>query len=235
MKIVIIIIGIALIVFGFTQWKKSKQLEYEIGQVATNFDLSKQKFVEKRAADSSLLITQQELIVSKNSELAKLIEEKKGLENIKQQIKVETVFEIPPGVVAKLDSLQTLVIQQNDSTQVTYLQLPFSFGEQDEWYSYGFTIEPEDVYRDSLSFKNTFDITYGFKTRSFLEKIKFQKPEPEVLFNSLNPYSKVTKFSNITIRDKVKRSGIGIHIGYDPFINKGAVISVGYNYNLIMF
>ncbi len=230
--LIVAIVGLAI--FGIIQWKKSNQLKLDLKQVSTDFDLSKQKFTEIRAEDSTLIIIQKELIVDKNSDIAKLIIEKEGLEKIDQQIKIETIFDIPSNVLTEIDSLKTLVKKLNDSTKIVYLELPYSFAERNKWYSYGFTINSKKIIRDSLSFKNTFDITYGFKKRSLWQKIKFQKPEPEVLFNSQNPYIKINNMSNITIRNKVKRSGIGVHAGYD-LLNRNLSISIGYNYNLIMF
>lgn len=174
------------------------------------------------------LATQKAIVRYKEDLLAKEIAETSNLKNIIVGIKGKVEIIIKP-VPVYLDKIITLT----DSTKC--LPLPIKFKRGDKWWNETGTItEKGYLESDSLNFISEPIIAVGYKKRTF--KTLLKKPELVIVYRDKNPYSHIKELDNIFIKDKPRRFGIGLQVGYGLSIyGLSPTISIGINYNLIKF
>ena len=225
--IVLLIFGVVfLITDKIYNAKTIKQLErsQQLLSQENNF------LVKEIGSKGEKIAIQEQIIIDKNSELAKASDSIKELKNLKSQVRIVTRTEYKTDTVEiPSDNLTEI----NDST---YLKLPYTLSNKNRWYNYQFRLtENGKVIRDSLNFYSEFIVSFGYEKKFNLNP--FDKNKPIVYFRDLNPYTEVTEMQNIVIEDfKPRKVSIGLQAGYGITSNGlGPYLGVGVNNQLIRF
>lgn len=161
-----------------------------------------------------------QFIVSKNSEVAKLIERNEYLSKVTQEIKVKTVttireVEIPVHVI---DSIEC--------------RMKFSYN--DTWYGINGKVDRHKLTLDSVYFVSEPVIHIGYDEKKWYQF--FKKDVPSITYKDKNPYSHVVKMSNITIEQPNDHFYLGMQVGYG--VNKVGLspyVGLGLGYKIISF
>ena len=156
----------------------------------------------------STLAYQKQIILDKNSEIAKLADTIQGLKNQTQRVRVVT------RTVIKHD---TISIEKNNIIEIdsiNYLELPFSFSQASKWYSYSFTLRDHKVFLDSLILKSDLEVVFGEEDHGAIRNI-FKENSPIVTIINKNPYSSLEDVKNYKFEDfRRKRVSLGFQIGF---------------------
>ena len=192
------IVLILLFTNGFTleqvlDLKKSNQ-KY-ITQV-NSFKNQDQEF--KVIVDSlgKTIITQNQVLISKNREVNKLLKENSELNKINSQIKYNFNTQITDVITEyKKDSIFIY-----DTTYIPIgVIFDTPFGLNQEWYSLFGSIKKEGVLIDNIFIKNELIVNLGYKRERFYKSLT---PQLEII--NKNPYIETVSLDNLTIKENKK-------------------------------
>ena len=224
-----IAILVCIIIFLVKQCADTKKIS---DQHRNNLLLSDNAFTEYKDKEGKKSYRQEQIIVSKQKDIDKLVTEVEGLKKITTQVKI--VFK------TKVDTIKVPIDNPIFLTQPEtgdkYLKLPASFKKiDDKWYGFTGRITKDGIEMiDSLWFVNEPIITFG--REKFNIKTPFTKRDPIVVFQDENPYSSIKKISNIRLDKPLPKISIGLQGGYGVTTKGlGGYIGIGVNYNLISF
>lgn len=210
MKDKILAITVVLICFGILLYVSSLYLETQRKLQASenaNIQLAQGYQFEIDKQDSTI-VTQSQLIVDKDSKLAKLGDTIKNLKNLKGQIKIVTITKIERDTV-KLEGVVKL-----DSGY--YLRLPYSLYNESKWYGYRITLDTlRNAVINDLWTKSELSIAWGMQDHGSFVKNLLKKNNPTISFQDKNPYSKTLEMQNAIYEDfKPERFKLGFQFGY---------------------
>jgi hypothetical protein len=179
-----------------------------------------------------------QIIVKRNSELAKLAEENDAISKITAQVKVKEVIEIV-GIPVPFDRP---VFGHCDSSRATWLKLPALYMDTtDRWFKVYGSINGDGRNRiDLLRVFSEPTITLGDAKKPLYKRL-FKAPEPIVTYTNKNPYMRVTDIKNVIIQDDRKNKGkfgVSLQAGYGillPNGKTGMYLGVGGDYRIISF
>lgn len=228
----ILIIGLILVIIFFM--KECHDTKTISNQYKVNLTLQEHKFSTIIDKQGNKLSIQQQEIVSKQSDINRLIDKVDELSKITTQIKIETR--------TKIDSIMVLIDNPVYITRSNgkYLMLPANFRKLDNpWYGFTGTILDNGTERiDSLWINNKPTITFGMESFKLKEFIKHpsKRRVPEVVFEDKNPYTTTQKLSNVKLDKPLPKISIGIQGGYGiTSKGLGGYLGLGINYSLISF
>ena len=175
----------------------------------------------------STIVSQQQVILDKNSDLAKQADTIQGLKNQTQRVKVIT------RTIIKHDTIQILSSQTITIDSADFLRLPYSFSKTSKWYGYSFTLEKSKVSLDSLYFSSETEIIWGKEDHGTIKNI-FKENKPIVSVIQKNPYTTTTELQNYTFKDfNPQRLSLGTQIGYgitpkgfQPYLGVGLSLKI---------
>lgn len=121
-----------------------------------------------------------------------------------------------------------------DSIQVPYIiedvdfNMPFNLN--DKYYAINGRSTNKGLFIDELSIPNTQSIVVGNRKQGFL------RTEYRIEVQNSNPYIKTTDIDSYTLKERNKRLGLGLYIGYG-LNNTGLTpqLGVGLSYDVIRF
>lgn len=202
---IIIFISILCIVFLFLKLKVEKEKNNDM---TNSIDvISKGWELEVNKKDSTIS-TQKQVIIDKNSKLAKQADTIQGLKNQKQRVRIFTRTLVVRDTV-KIPSDQILTFDSID-----YIKLPFVFSMFNKWYGYQFTLTRDNVILDSLYLNNELEAIWGVEDHGFIKNL-VKANYPIVSIVQKNPFSKTTEVNNYTFKDyKKKRFSLSGQVGY---------------------
>lgn len=192
-------------------------------------------FVKKRASDSTVIATQNVLIVSQKealeSGMAKLSGEIKQLQSrikIMQEIQANSI-QIQYTPQKNNDSLWWYVNSIKgdyrsgavDSLLSHSILVPQTFSFADPWLKIAGKVNKTGITIDNASFKNQLTASIGWKKKGFLG---LGKAKPILEITNSSPYADVSQVSNITIKENkniFQRKGFWAAVGaaFALFIN----------------
>lgn len=138
-----------------------------------------QKDGSKIAEQEQMILTQKEAIETGLLEIDKL-------KNIKSQVRFVTQ--------AVVDTFYAEVGEAVLDTTTNVLIKPFTYTEQENWFSLSGDFSDEFVRINSLTYRDEYQLTIADKKLGF-----FKKPKPSVILKSSNPYTDIQSMQNITI------------------------------------
>lgn len=205
----------------FNEKNKASQLE-------SNLEVIKDNWKFKIDSKDSTIATQQQVILDKNSKLAKQADTIKGLKTQTQRIKIVT------RTVIKNDTIEILADNTLTIDSTTYLRLPYRLYNASKWYGYSFTLLKDKVVLDSLYFNSETHVVWGQQDRGWLKNI-FKPNLPIVKVINNNPFTRTTEIENYTFKDyKQKRLSLSYQAGYGLTQHGiGWYTGIGISYRLI--
>ena len=227
------LINVALIIIVVILLWKGCEIQKDRNNLLTQMATLKQgekAFKIKILSDSSTLATQSQTILTQDEAIRLGVLKLEG-EIKKVQSQVTQVSEmayneigvpyIPDGYVDTLQWFKRLVKGDTtksicDSIIANSVIVPKSFGLDTKWYSINGKVKKDGLLIDSMRIPNETSITIGYRKHGFLNL----KSEPLVEVKNTNPYLKVSKMSNVVIKEnknifksKVFWIGVGIFGG----------------------
>lgn len=202
----------------------------KINQLQRNTEILANDYQFTVSKKDSQIVYQEQVIVDKNSKLAKLGDSLQHIKNIKSQVRIVTVTQYDVDTVKiPNDNITTI-------DTINYLKLPYTLSKSTKWYNYKFRFTHNgEIIRDSLSFVSDFIVLSGYEKKFNLNP--FNKNKPIIYFRDKNPHTKVTQMQNVVVSDfKPRRATIGIQVGYGV-TNQGLspYIGLGIGYTLLQF
>lgn len=148
-----------------------------------------------RDSKGRLVATQKQQILDYKDAI-KVLEETKSVSKVSNQTQLgsQTI------IVEKKIPIKVEVIKYVDSSSkdtFEYIELPYTFTYEDTWNKLEVTIDPLDIYIDTLRVNNNFVVTVGEKDNGW-----FKEPTPIVEIRSDNPYTNITSVKNVTVAKK---------------------------------
>ena len=111
----------------------------------------------------------------------------------------------------------------------TVFNIPFN--KRTDWYGLSGRSTHQGLYIDTLSIWNRQSIVLGDKKSGFLKPTEFRFD----IVNS-NPYIKTTGMNSYVHKEREKRFGLGVFVGYGASAaGLSPIIGVGLSYNLLRF
>lgn len=198
--------------------------------ITNNFDSSfyKQKIDNLKRK----VVTQEQNIHSKQSKIKELEEKKSQLKDLKKTVKVVTETKYKKDTIKTTDTVYNCT--DND---ISLLRIPYSFGVNKKFYSYGFTIDSSgNVIQDSLSFKTDLNIYWGREDHGWFKNI-YKTNKPVVRIISSNPELDYKKVSNRTFKDfRESNISFSLQAGYGFTIEGlSPYVGLGVDYNIANF
>ena len=219
-RLLIIIAVCFIVVLGaYSVYNNYKQLS-QYKEVSLKAQSELKEFKLKRLADSSTIVTQQQLLVSeKNAVALKLVELQDGFKSLQAQIKSTTMTHfdaldvpfVPYGYAdttgGKLvDTVGLNLVKREYLPEDSgYLKTPSPFAYNSKWLTATGFVGAKRIHFDSINIPNKVTVTIGekYKSNNFFYKINpFKKLEPVVDIKNDNPYVNVMAASNVIIKNE---------------------------------
>ena len=201
--LLLLAIGVAIITVSLL-FKSKREL-----RASENASLAIAKGYEfKLSEKDSSIALQNQIIISKDSKLAKLGDSLTQVKKLKGQVRVIT------KTIIKTDSIYIDRIIKTDSG--SYLRLPYKLYNESKWFGYTFTLDTNSyAVREALWFKSDILIAWGREDHGNFIKNLLKTNKPIVYFKDQNPYSNTLQMENAVYED-FKRSKLrfGVQVGY---------------------
>ena len=219
-RLLIIIVVCFIIALGaYYVYNNYKQLS-QYKEVSLKAETELKEFKVKRLADSSTIVTQQQLLVSKENAVAlKLVELQDGFKSLQAQIKSSTVTHfdnldvpfVPYGYADTtggrlVDTVGLNLVKREYLPEDSgYLKTPAPFAYNSKWLTATGFVGAKRLHFDSINIPNNVTVTIGekYKSNNFFYKLNpLKKLEPVVDIKNDNPYLTVTSTSNVIIKNE---------------------------------
>ena len=172
-------------------------------------------FVQQRLKDSSTIVTQIQLLATKDAEIVKHIEKEDKLYKLASNVQVKTVYQIKEVLVPYKDSTKVITLKDTingiiDSTE--YLKLPSRVQTIDTNFLLDATVLSNGLEVNYLKIPNTTIVNIGEEGNIF-------KHQSIIKIHQSNPYILQTDVKNVIIENpKLKNKawkgfGIGCGVG----------------------
>jgi hypothetical protein len=196
-------IGIAIVTASLL-FKSKREL-----RASENASLAIAKGYEfKLSEKDSSIALQNQIIISKDSKLAKLGDSLTQVKKLKGQVRVIT------KTIIKTDSVYIDRVVKTDSG--SYLRLPYKLSNESKWFGYTFTLDTNSyAVREALWFKSDILIAWGEEDHGNFIKNLLKTNKPIVYFKDQNPYSNTLQMQNAVYEDfKRSRLRFEAQVGY---------------------
>lgn len=215
---VLSIIVIILLIDGCQQRAHNKNLVDQLSE----YKIENQNYRSERQKDSSLIVTQNQTILSQKEALKLgLLELDNKIKQVQSQLqaklKISVVEKDVPFIPTNYADTSGWVRDRNGNlVRTDSISVPQDYGLIEKWFKVKGTIKKTGVKIDTLELPAKFTVTYGKEKSGFLGMSR----TPVVQVKSDNPYIDVSSLNNIVVK-KPKT------IFNSPFLYLGTGIILG--------
>lgn len=205
--ILIILLCIVILVLRIKTCSTETQHEKMISELKNKNDYFSEvnkNYRERIQKDSSTIITQQQVIVSKmdavNSGMLELFDK---MDDVKSQIKQNTIVKIVDKPIPFIptnfaDTSGWVRNSKGEIVKQDSISVPQAFKLEEKWFSIEGEVTKKGLNISELSLPNKQTLTIGERKKGFLNLGR----EKVVQIKNDNPYIKVDNLENIVIKDK---------------------------------
>jgi len=203
--VIIVFLIFVLSAYVFDSCQKQKKYEALISQLK-QYEIENKAYQKQRLKDSSLLIVQEQTILSKDEAIKLgLLEMDKRMKSVESQLsaKINVVIKekdvpfIPNGYA---DTSGWVRDQNGNVVRTDSISVPQNFGLSEKWLSLNGQVTKTGLKLDSLKLTSNFKVTFGKEKSGFLKL----GSKPVVQIKSDNPYLDLSSINNIVIKEKKK-------------------------------
>lgn len=184
-KILTFVVVAVFVLLAAISCESRKKYERTL-QALQQLQMDKDSLVVRVEEDGSKIAEQGQIILTQKEAIEANLLEIDKLKNVKSQVRfvTQTVVDTFYAEVgdAVLDTATNILIK------------PFTYTEQDNWFSLGGDFSNDFVRINSLNYRDEYQLTIADKKLGF-----FKKPEPSVILKSNNPYTDIQSMQNIII------------------------------------
>jgi len=228
-KNLIILILLLLLIGGGLLLFKTNNKNKILYKETENYLIVKDNLSKSVSKLGDSLFSQKTAITSNK----KIIEERsKNIDNLK---KINGYLEIKlKAALKEKDTIYVDVLVYLDpETNISYLELPYSFGEESQYYTYKFNFTKNgEIIREKLEFNDSdLEIGIGYKKVKFWQI--FKDLEPITTVKSNNPYISPYSIESIQYEKSPRILELGGQVGYgitprgfQPYLGLGLSINL---------
>lgn len=191
---VIVSLILALIGTSINGCVKSRNITKLQDEIATTTYNSVMPFTKQKLKDSTEIITQGQLIASKDAEIVRHIEKEEKLFKLASNVKINTVVQVVEKLVPYRDSVNIISVKDSFGHSDEYLKIPARAVEIDTNFRLDATVTSEGILVNHLEIPNTITINIGDEGNIF-------KHSPVVKVSNSNPLIITESMKNVIVKD----------------------------------
>jgi hypothetical protein len=203
----VVVVFLAMCLFSWLFYTcNQKNINKQLLRQLSEYQIENKRFKAERQKDSSLIITQNQTILSQKEAIKLgLLETDKRIKEIESQlqtkIKIKVVEKevpfIPDGFV---DTSGWVKNDQGEIIKTDSISVPVKFALNEDWFKIEGMVKKNGLKIDTLQIPSKFNVTFGKEKTGFLGLGR----NAVVQIKADNPYLDVTSINNIVVKKPKK-------------------------------
>lgn len=175
------------------------------------YQSSEQELKVKYNKLGEALLIQEEQLVTKNSDIEKLIKENSSLKSINKHIQYEKEIGFSNKLIAFDNNFKAKTLGEalndtssTDSIQYKYLVIPpfTNFTDSNKWFDVKGEITKEGIYFKKVNFRDSLTINFGSNLKKGPKGWLLRQKDSNIEIINSSPYASNFKVKNISFKDK---------------------------------